>query len=93
MSLILILKDLETDIKSIKTKEFYELCKNCGINLDHKVLIIVSNKTIALKLSTRNIPNVDLILASNLNSFSLLKAKQILLTPQAISEIKENYCD
>jgi len=92
-NLLLILKDLETEIRSAKTKEFCEICKNCGINLEQKILIIVANKTIPLKLATRNMPNVDLILAANLNSFSLLKAKQILLTPQAISKIKEIYCD
>ena len=36
--------------------------------------------------------NVELISASNLNTFSLLKAKQILLTPLAVNEIKEIYC-
>jgi hypothetical protein len=28
-----------------------------------------------------------------LNSLSLLKAKQILLTPLAVNDIKEIYCD
>ena len=36
--------------------------------------------------------NVELIAASNLNTLSLLKAKQILLTPLAVNEIKETYC-
>ena len=58
-----------------------------------KVLVILSKKTIPLKLSTQNIKNVDLILASNINTLSLLKAKQIILTPLAINDIKEIYCD
>jgi ribosomal protein L4 len=41
----------------------------------------------------RNIQNVELILASNLNTLSILKAQQILLTPSAVNEIKEIYCD
>ena len=52
-----------------------------------------TEKIIPLKLSTQNIKNVELILASNLNTFSLLKAKQIILTPSAINDIKEIYCD
>jgi ribosomal protein L4 len=36
--------------------------------------------------------NVEVISASNLNTLSLLKAKQILLTPLAVNEIKEIYC-
>ena len=75
------------------SQTFSNLCKNCGISLEQKLLIVVSQKTVPLKLSTRNVKNVELILSSNLNTLSLLKAEQILLTPQAISEIKEIYCD
>jgi ribosomal protein L4 len=56
-------------------------------------LVIVSKKTIPLKLSIQNLKNVELISASNLNTLSLLKAKQIILTPLAINDIKEIYCD
>ena len=54
--------------------------------------VIVSKKTIPMKLSIRNMKNVELISASNLNTLSLLKAKQILLTPLAINDIKETFC-
>ena len=90
---ILIIKDLENESLETKTKSFLKICKNCNISLNQKVLVIVSKKTISLKLSTQNIKNVELILASNLNTFSLLKAKQIILTPLAINNIKEIYCD
>jgi len=89
---ISIIDNLETNLDLPKTKTFYSLCKNCEINLDQKILIIVGEKTIPLKLATRNIKNVELILASNLNTFSLLKAKQILITPLAVNDIKEIYC-
>jgi len=36
--------------------------------------------------------NVELISAINLNTLSLLKAKQILLTPLALKDIKETFC-
>lgn len=90
---ILVINDLETIIEAPKTNTFCAICKNCGVSLDKKLLIIVSKKTEALKLSTRNLKNAELILASNLNTLSLLKTDQILLTPQAISNIKETYCD
>merc|ERR1712226_727242 len=85
---ILIIENLETKLQDTKTKNFLKICDNCTINLEQKVLIIVSKKTIPLKLATQNIQNVELILASNLNTFSLLKAKQIILTPLAINKIK-----
>jgi large subunit ribosomal protein L4 len=90
---ILLIENLETQIPDSKTKTFVKICKECSINLDQKVLVIVSKKTDPLKLSTQNLKNVELIAAANLNTFSLLKAKQIILTPSAINDIKEIYCD
>jgi len=90
---IVIIENLENAITEPKTKNFVQVCKDCSINLDQKVVIIVSKKTTALKLATQNVKNVELILASNLNTLSLLKAKQIILTPLAINYIKEIYCD
>jgi len=90
---ILIVENLESEISEPKTKNFLKICKDCSINLNQKILVVVSNKTIALKLSTQNLKNIELISASNLNTLSLLKAKQIILTPLAINYIKESYCD
>jgi large subunit ribosomal protein L4 len=90
---LLVIENLETEINTPKTKTFLKICQDCGINLSQKLLIIVSKKTMPLKLSTQNIKNVELISASNLNTLSLLKAKQIILTPSAVNDIKEIYCD
>ena len=90
---ILIIDNLENEITQPKTKNFLKICQDCNINLEQKILVVVSKKTKSLKLSTQNLKNVELILASNLNTISLLKAKQIILTPLAIDYIKEIYCD
>lgn len=90
---ILIIDNLENELTESKTKNFLKICTDCNIDLQQRILVIVSEKTMSLKLSTQNLQNVELISASNLNSFSLLKAKQIILTPLAINDIKEIYCD
>lgn len=90
---ILMIDNLENEIVEAKTKNFLKVCESCAIDLEQKVLVVVSKKTIPLKLATQNLKNVELILASNLNTFSLLKAKQIILTPLALTDIKEMYCD
>ena len=90
---ILIIEDLENQLNIPKTKNFLKICQNCGINSDQKLLVIVSQKTIPLKLATQNLKNVELISASSLNTFSILKAKQIILTSLAINYIEEIYCD
>ena len=89
---ISVIENLEDAIDSAKTKAFFTICNNCGVDLNQKVLVIVSKKTPALKLSIRNMKNVELISASNLNTLSILKAKQILLTSLAVNDIKETYC-
>jgi len=89
---ILVIENLENGITDSKTKSFLNICTSCSIKLDQPVLVVVGEKTLPLKLATQNIKNVELILASNLNTFSLLKAKQILVTPLALNTIKEIYC-
>jgi large subunit ribosomal protein L4 len=90
---ILVIENLENGLIDSKTRSFLNICTSCSINLNQPVLIVVGEKTLPLKLATQNIKNVELILASNLNTFSLLKAKQILVTPLALNTIKEVYCD
>jgi len=90
---ILVIENLENGVTDSKTKSFVNICTSCSINLNQPVLVVVGEKTLPLKLATQNIKNVELILASNLNTFSLLKAKQILVTPLALNTIKEIYCD
>ena len=47
---ISIIENLETNIELPKTKTFYNLCKNCGISLDQKVLVITSKKNSVSKI-------------------------------------------
>ena len=89
---ILLIENLENSFEIPKTSEFSKACQNCGINLDQKILLVVSVKTESLKLSVQNIKNIELICASQLNTLSLIKAKQIILTPLALNDIKETFC-
>ena len=90
---ILTIENLEREVKEPKTKQFLKICRNCSIDLDQKTLVVVSKKTTQLKLATQNIKTIELISAANLNTVSLLKANQIILTSLAINDIKEIYCD
>lgn len=90
---IITVQNLENKFNQTKTKQFLQICKNWNINLNQKILLVVVNKTEALKLATRNIKNIELISVSNLNTLSLLKAEQILLTSLSLNYIKESSCD
>ena len=90
---ILVLENLENALTEPKTKSFLQVCKNCNLNLDQKLLVVVAEKTTPLKLATQNLKTVELISASHLNTLSVVKAKQIILTLSAINIIKEIYCE
>ena len=90
---IVVVDDLEFILKNPKTKEFCDFCNICKVNLKQKTLMIVSEKTRSLILSTKNLRNLELISVLNLNTLSLLKAKQILITSSALNLLKETYCD
>jgi large subunit ribosomal protein L4 len=86
---ILLIENLENNFDTSRTKKFYEICQKCGINLKNRSLLVVSNKTFNLKLAVQNIKNIELICASQLNTLSLIKAKQIIITSDAFNELKE----
>nr|QYB18978.1 ribosomal protein L4 [Climaconeis cf. scalaris]QYB19175.1 ribosomal protein L4 [Climaconeis cf. scalaris] len=86
---ILFIEKLENIFKEPKTKKFVKICKNCNINLNQKILLVVSKKTQSLKLATQNLKNVELISVLHLNTLSILKAKQIIITSLAANYIKE----
>ena len=90
---IVVIDNLELIIKNPKTKQFSDFCNVCKINIKQKILLIVSEKTGPLRLSTKNLKNLELISVLNLNTLSLLKAKQILITSSALDLLKETYCD
>lgn len=90
---ILVIDNLETVKEQPKTKTFLSICQNCKIHINQKVLVVVSQKTPFLKLSTQNLKNIELISVSNLNTLSLLKAKQILFTKASIHYLEEKYRD
>ena len=83
----------ENSFEVNKTKQIVQIIKNCKVPTTTKTLIVVAKKTKSLFLSTRNIKNVELILSSNLNTLSLLKAEHIIITSSGLTNIKETFCD
>lgn len=88
---MLMIDSFEENFLVPKTNEFCRICQNCDIDLTHKTLLVVSKKLKPLKLTVQNLKNVELISASNLNTLSLIKAKQVVLTTLAINDLKESF--
>lgn len=79
-----------SEITEAKTKLVAESLKS--LNVEGKVLIIANTKAAEngqLELAARNLPNVKIILPSNLNVKDLLEADSLVMTEAAILEITE----
>jgi large subunit ribosomal protein L4 len=71
-----------------KTKNFTELLKNFQLT-GKKTLLVVSKKEENVFLSARNLKRVKVINASDLNTYEILDATQLLITEGSIKEIEK----
>jgi large subunit ribosomal protein L4 len=90
---LVVVEDFAEQFPRPKTKEFVTALQRWGIDTSSKVLLILAEKQEMVYLSVRNIPNVKLITASNLNIFDLLNADTIVTTALALSKIQEVYSE
>lgn len=84
-----VIKDFSA-IKAPKTKEFIKILDS--LEVSGKVLVIADTANAEnqhLSLSARNIPNVKLILPTNINVKDILEADNIVIAESAVNEITE----
>ena len=82
-----------TKLDTPNTKTALNTLKKLNINLKTKknILIIIAQKNHNFYLSIRNLPNITLIYADQLNIFALLKANILIITTDAIDIINKIY--
>lgn len=78
----------ELSFTTPKTKEMITLLNTLKI-ADKKVLLVVEDFTENVILATRNIPNVALIAANELNVLDLVNSDVVVFTSEAIKKIEE----
>nr|YP_009313130.1 Ribosomal protein L4 [Dermonema virens]SCW21384.1 Ribosomal protein L4 [Dermonema virens] len=88
---IIVLKEEYLLLKEPKTADAQKVLLSLNINIKNKSLIVVKNKNKNLYLAIRNLPNVDLVQANHLNIHLLINHKNIIITQDALSVIKEVY--
>ncbi len=82
---LIIFEDIKDKIT--KTKQFIKFLKTNRIS---SALIVVDLKTKNnIELSTRNIPNIKLTDASYLNTYDIIKYKQIMFTESSTKELEK----
>lgn len=72
---------------SIKTKSFKEMLT--GLNLDNKVLFVVSEFEENTLLSGRNIPGVTIVETTGLNVVDVLGHNKVVFTKDAVEKVGE----
>ena len=71
-----------------KTKEFAEQVKNLGLE---QVLFITKQLDENVYLSSRNLPNVLVLEATQADPYSLLRYKKVVLTKEAVAQLEEQW--
>lgn len=70
-----------------KTKNYVELLNNLSLN-DKKTLVVINGESNNVFLSSRNVPNSKVIQASELNTYDLLNANNLILSEGSVKEIE-----
>jgi large subunit ribosomal protein L4 len=76
------------DFEQPKTKQIIDLKKNFKID-DKKSLLVLPNENNNLYLSSRNLKDFDVLTASSLNTYEILRAQKLLVFESSL-EILEN---
>jgi large subunit ribosomal protein L4 len=78
----------ELFIEKPKTKEMISILNNLGLN-DKSVLIVLPERDNIIMLSARNIPNVNVARAADLNTYDVITHNTLLMTKEAIIKLEE----
>ncbi len=71
-----------------KTREFIEILKNFDFQ-KKKILLVLDESNKSVFLSTRNLQNVKVLNASELNTYQVLWANKMMITEQSLKQIEE----
>lgn len=83
---ILIVEDIK--LKANKTKEFASILKSLKAE-GRNSLVVVSAHNEHLYLASRNIEKTNLIVASQLNTYDIMRAHNLILTEGSVAEIEK----
>ncbi len=84
---IVIVEDIQ--LESPKTKQLVDVMKSLNV-ADKKTLVVLPEYNDNLYLSTRNVPNLDSTLLSDINTYEVMNADVLVLTEGAAKIFAEN---
>lgn len=88
---LVVVQDFASELSQPKTKEIIAALDRWGVDSSEKILLVTAEKDDTVTRSVRNIPNVKLIAATNLNIYDILNAEHLIVTASALDKIQEVY--
>ncbi len=88
---LIVVEDFSEQLSRPKTKDLVAALARWGAAPENKTLLVLSEFPENVYLSARNIENLKLIAADQLNVYDLLHADKIVLTTSALEKIQEVY--
>lgn len=71
-----------------KTKSFLAVAKSLGF-ADKKILVVIPESDQNVLLSARNIPNVKVVIAQNVNTYDVMNASSLIMAEGAVNVLNE----
>ena len=85
---ILVIEDF--DLETPKTKSIVEMANNLKL-ANKKLLLVLSNQNKNVYLSARNLNNVNIVTASDINTYKIMDCVSLVLTESSIAVINESF--
>ena len=85
---IVVIEDF--DLESPKTKSIVEMAANLNL-LNKKLLLVLPSQNKNVYLSARNLKNVHISIASDINTYEILDCASLVLTESSIDVINETF--
>ncbi len=79
----------EIKLKEAKTKSVAEILKSLGCA--GRTIIVLDAPNAKITLAARNIPNVEVLLAGDLNAYTVLRSKKLVLTQPALEKLSARW--
>ena len=83
---IIVVEDLNFDAP--KTKEFVNFAKNIKV-AGKRTVFVLANENKNVYLSARNLPNVEIVTASSLNTYKIMNNRSLILSESSVAVINE----
>jgi len=90
---LIVVEEFSTHLEKPRTKDLLEALSRWGIEPRKRTLLITDKKYENIELSARNLRNVILITADQLNVFDIVNAHKVIVTAPALDKIHSVYTD